>query len=140
MPRAEHLARHICADLFIDTFYCGAMATAGDALWAGLPVLTCSGDNMAARMSGTIVRATGLPELVVTDRDAYAATAFRLATRPDELAALREKLAQNRTSCALFDTEQRVRDLGQAFTMMWERHATGLPPASFDVPGSDLRA
>jgi protein O-GlcNAc transferase len=139
LPRAEHLARHACADLFLDTFHCGAMATAGDALWSGLPVLTCPGNSMAARMSGTIVRAAGLPELVVTDRDAYAATAFRLATRPDKLAALRENLARNRATCALFDTEQRVRDLGQAFTMMWERHAAGLPPATFDVPGSDFR-
>jgi predicted O-linked N-acetylglucosamine transferase (SPINDLY family) len=137
LPRAEHLARHACADLFIDTFYCGAMATAGDALWAGLPVLTCSGSTMAARMSGTIVRAADLPELVAPDRETYESLALRLATQPTELAALREKLARNRATCALFDTPGRVRDLGRAFTMMWKRHAAGLPPASFDVPDGD---
>lgn len=134
LPRAEHLARHACADLFLDTFYCGAMATAGDALWSGLPVLTCSGTTMAARMSGTIVRAAGLPEMVLSDRAEYEAMAIKLATRPDALAALRQKLALERTMCPLFDTERRARELGQAFQMMWERHAAGLPPESFDVP------
>ncbi len=140
LPRADHLARHASADLFIDTFHRGAMATAGDALWAGLPVLTCPGDTMAARMSGTIVRSAGLPELVVPDRNDYEATALCLATQPNELATLREKLARNRATCALFDTERRVHDLGRAFRMMWDRHVADLPPASFDVPDSDMRA
>jgi len=134
LPRAEHLARHACADLFLDTFYCGAHTTASDALWAGLPVLTCAGETMAARLGASIVRAAGLPELVAADRGAYEATAFRLATQPGELAALRERLARNRTTCALFDTARRVRELDRAFEMMWQRHLAGLPPESFTVP------
>lgn len=134
MPHAEHLSRHACADLFLDTFYCGAHTTAADALWAGLPVLACPGETMAARISASIVRAAGLPELAVTDREAYEATAFRLATQPAELAALRERLVRNRTTSALFNTARRVHELDRAFEMMWRRHLAGLPPESFAVP------
>lgn len=134
LPRAEHLARHACADLFLDTFYCGAMATAADALWAGLPVLTCRGETMAASQSTSIVLAAGLPELVAPDTETYEATALRLAASPGELAALRERLARNRSDCPLFDTARRVRELDRAFEMMWRRHLAGLPPESFSVP------
>lgn len=134
LPHAEHLARHACADLFLDTFYCGAHTTAADALWAGLPVLTCPGGTMAARMSASIVHAAGLPELIVADRAAYETTAFRLATQPGDLAALREKLARNRATCATFDTTRRTRELDRAFEAMWQRHTDGLSPENFAVP------
>lgn len=134
LPHAEHLARHASADLFLDTFYCSAHTTAADALWAGLPVLTGAGETMAARLGAGIVRATGLPELVAADQEAYEAAAFRLATQPGEIVALRERLARNRTTCALFDTARRVHELDRAFEMMWQRHLAGLPPESFAVP------
>lgn len=134
LAHAEHLARHACADLFLDTFYCGAHTTAADSLWAGLPVLTCPGETMAARISASIVRAAGMPELVAVDREAYEAAAFRMATQPGELAALREKLARTRKTSPMFDTARRVRELDYAFEMMWKRHLAGLPPESFAVP------
>jgi predicted O-linked N-acetylglucosamine transferase (SPINDLY family) len=134
LPHAEHLARHACADLFLDTFYCGAHTTAADSLWAGLPVLTCPGKTMAARISASIVRAAGMPELVAADREAYEAAAFRMATQPGELAALREKLARTRKTSPMFDTARRVRELDRAFEIMWQRHLAGLPPESFAVP------
>lgn len=135
LPRPEHLARHACADLFLDTFYCNAHTTATDALWAGLPVLTCAGgDTMAARIGASIVRACGLPELVAPNQAGYEATALRLASRPEDLAALRAKLAGNRASCTLFDTARRVHELDRAFETMWQRHLLGLPPESFTVP------
>lgn len=134
LARAEHLARHACADLFLDTFYCGAHTTAADALWAGLPVLTCPGRTMASRLAASIVLAAGLPELVMPDHAAYENAALRLATHPEELAMLRARLAQNRASCALFATVRRVRELDKAFLTMWDRHLAGLPPESFAVP------
>lgn len=137
LPRPAHLARYACADLFIDTFYCGAHTTAADALWGGLPVLNWAGNTMASRIGASIVRAAGLPELVASDRAAYEEVAFRLATHPEELGALRERLARKRESGALFNTSRRVLELDQAFLMMWERHAAGLPPESFAVPSLD---
>lgn len=134
LPHAEHLARHACADLFVDTFYCGAHTTAADALWACLPVLTCPGGTMASRISASIVRATGLPELIAADRKAYESLALRLAMQPDELGAVRERLVRNRTTCAAFDTVRRTRELDRAFETMWQRHKDGLLPESFAVP------
>ncbi|MDT3737807.1 MAG: tetratricopeptide repeat protein [Denitratisoma sp.] len=137
LPRAAHLARHVCADLFLDTFYCGAHTTTADALWGGLPVLNWAGNTMASRIGASIVRAAGLPELIASDHVSYEDAAFRLATHPDELGALRERLARMRESGTLFDTSHRVRELDQAFLMMWERHAAGLSPESFAVPPLD---
>lgn len=134
LPREAHLARHACADLFLDTFYYNAHTTAADALWTGLPVLTCPGSTMASRICASIVRAAGLPELVAPDHAAYEAMALRLATHPEELAALRAKLAANRLRCALFDTARRVRELDRAFEMMWQRHLAGLPAENMWVP------
>lgn len=134
VPRAEHLARHACADLFLDTIHYSAHTTAADALYAGLPVLTLPGRTMASRIGGSIVRAAGLPELVASGVAAYEDMASRLATKPGELARLREKLVQGRSTCTLFDTARRTHELDRAFDMMWERHAAGLPPESFAVP------
>lgn len=134
LPFSRHLARYALADLFLDTFYCGAHTTAADALWGGLPVLTCLGHTMAARQAGSIVRAAGLPELVVGTHEEYEALAFRLATRPVELAGYRRRLKQSRSGLALFDTHARVRELEFAFAKMWERHSAGLPPETFTVP------
>jgi predicted O-linked N-acetylglucosamine transferase (SPINDLY family) len=137
LPRDAHLVRHARADLFLDTFYCNAHTTAADALWAGLPVLTCPGGTMASRMGASIVRAAGLPELVAGSREDYEGLALRLATRPDELAALRDRLNSERGNCLLFDTARRVRELDRAFEMMWQRHLAGLPPESFTVPRNE---
>ncbi len=92
----EHLARHRLADLFLDTLPCNAHTTTSDALWAGLPVLTCMGEAFASRVAASLLNAIGLPELVTTNLDDYQALAIQLATHPDQLAALKQKLADNR--------------------------------------------
>ena len=122
---SEHLARHRCADLFLDTFYYSAHTTASDALWAGLPVLTCPGDAMAARVAASLLAAVGLPELIARDRDEYEAKALELALDPARLAAIRRKLAENRTTQPLFDTVRYARYLEQAYRQMHERHRAG---------------
>jgi predicted O-linked N-acetylglucosamine transferase (SPINDLY family) len=131
---AEHLARHRVADLFIDTWPCNAHTTASDALWAGLPVLTCTGETFAARVGASLLHAVGLPELVTHSTADYAALAVALATDPPRLAALRGRLAAQRSIAPLFDTARFTRGLEAAFAAMWARHANGEPPASFAVP------
>jgi predicted O-linked N-acetylglucosamine transferase (SPINDLY family) len=125
---SEHLARHRCADLFLDTFYYNAHTTASDALWAGLPVLTCPGDSMAARVAASLLTAVGLPELIARGRDEYEAKALALALDPARLAAIRRRLAENRTTQPLFDTARYTRYLEQAYLQMHERHRAALPP------------
>lgn len=129
----EHLARHRAADLFLDTLPYGAHTTSKDALWAGLPVLTCRGDTFVGRIAVSQLHAVGLPELIADSLDAYEAAALRLAQHPDELHALRDRLAANRTSYPLFDNPRLCRHFEAAYAQMWERHQRGIPPQGFTV-------
>lgn len=131
--KAEHLARVGLADLFLDTFVYNAHTTTCDALWAGLPVLTCPGETFASRVAASLLTAVGLPELVVDDPEAYERTAIRLAREPDERAALRRKLQARRTTWPLFDTPRHVRNLERAYRAMWEVYASGRPPETIVV-------
>jgi len=117
---AEHLARQPLADLFLDTLPYNAGATASDALWGGLPVLTCQGKSFAGRMCGSLLQAVGLPELVVGSLVEYEAMAIKLATEPALLRVLRKRLVDNRDSSLLFDSERFCRSLEQAYQAMME--------------------
>ena len=130
----QYLARYTLADLFLDTLPYNALATASDALWAGLPVLTCTGQTYVGRGATSIVRAAGLPELATSTLAEYEALALRLVTRPAELVALRLRLQQNRAACPLHDTPAYTRHLEAAYTRMAQRWQSGQPPQSFDVP------
>lgn len=128
MSLPEHLARHQCADLFLDTLPYNAHTTASDALWLGLPVLTCLGEAFAGRVAASLLNAVGLPELVTHSEAEYETVAIRLAKSPNELAALRQRLVQNKLSSKLFDTPLYVKHLEAAFEEMYERYHSGLPP------------
>ena len=132
-PLADHLARHRAADLFLDTLPYNAHTTASDALWSGLPVLTCAGTTFAGRVGASLLHAIGLPELVTTSLDSYEQLAVHLATHPDELARIRKKLADNRLGAPLFDTAGFTRHIEAAYTAMYERHRMGLGPGSIAI-------
>jgi protein O-GlcNAc transferase len=121
LPYAEHLARIRLADLFLDTLPFNAGTTASDALWAGLPVLTCAGEAFAARMAGSLLTAIGLPELITYSCQDYEALALALATDPQRLHTIRAQLALNRSSYPLFDTTRFTRHLESAFLQMTGR-------------------
>ena len=133
MNYSDHLARLQLADLFLDTLPFNAGTTASDALWAGVPLVTCAGESFAARMAGSLVRAVGLPELITKSLPDYEALAFRLATTPDLLGEIKARLAQNRTTFPLFDTERFCRNLESAYVSMWQRYQRGEPPKGFAV-------
>jgi len=133
LPAAEHLARHRLADLFLDTRPVNAHTTASDALWAGLPLLTCTDEAFAGRVAASLLHAVGLPELVAADLAQYEAIAHRIATTPSLLSELRRRLAQSRGSHPLFDTDRYRRHLEAAYTQMWERWQREQPPESFAV-------
>ena len=119
----QHLARHAHADLFLDTSPYNAGTTANDALFMGVPVLTCSGETMASRIAGSQLHAIGLPELVTTSLAAYEALALRLAGEPEALAALRARLTANRHSQPLFDMARYTQDFEALLLHTWdERH------------------
>ncbi len=135
VPAMEHhLARYRAADLFLDTVPYGAHATARDALWVGLPVLTCTGQAFASRVAGSLLTALGLGDLVTGQLHEYESVALRLAASPGELATLRARLLEQRLSSPAFGTDLFRRQLESAYALMWQRHRRGDRPESFAVP------
>src|SRR5262249_42040955 len=130
---ADHLARHRLADLFLDTLPYNAHTTASDSLWAGLPVLTQVGETFPGRVAASLLHTLGLPELVVPTGQAYEDLAVELATTAGRLAAIKSRLARNRLTGPLFDTEHYTRHLEAAYSAMYKRHQDGLPPDSIFV-------
>jgi predicted O-linked N-acetylglucosamine transferase (SPINDLY family) len=130
---AQHLARHGAADLFLDTLPCNAHTTASDALWAGLPLLTCAGEAFAARVAASLLNAAGLTELVTSSLAEYEERAVALAGDPGRLARLRQQLAEQRHR--LFDPVPKTRQLEAAYTEILARQQAGEPPAHVHVRG-----
>ena len=130
----DHLARHCLAGFFLDNVPCNAHTTASDALLAGLPVVTCLGSSsFAGRVAGSLLNAVGLPELITDNLEDYEPLALELARDKHLLATIRAKLAQNRETFPLFDTDRFRRHIERAYQTMWERHQRGEPSASFAV-------
>ena len=129
----EHLARQRLADLFLDTIPINAHTTASDALWVGLPLLTCRGNAFAGRVAASLLEAAGLPELVTTSLEQYEALALRLATDATLLDQFRRRLTNGATTSRLFDSDRFRRHIEAAYLRMWERWQRGEKPQSFGV-------
>ncbi len=128
LAHPEYLARYRAADLFLDTLPYNAGTTASDALWAGLPVLTCAGESFAGRMAASVLHAVGLPELVTDSLERYEELAVALAQDASRLAVLKNRLTRDRDRSALFDTARFTRRLEQGLLAIHQRYLGGLPP------------
>ena len=139
VAQPEHLARHAHADLFLDTLLVNAHTTASDALWAGVPVLTCPGDAFPARVSASLLQAIGLPELIAGSLQEYEDIAVALSADRARLEGLKARLARNRGALPLFDTPRFVRNLERAYLRMWDIYCAGDPPQPIAItdPGPD---
>jgi protein O-GlcNAc transferase len=133
----DHLARHRVADLFLDTLPYNAHTSASDALWAGLPVLTCMGTAFAGRVAASLLNAIGLNQLIAKSLEEYEALALELATNRSLLADIGSKLADNRDICPLFDTDRFRRHMEAAYMRMWKQCRQGEPPESYAVEPID---
>ena len=133
VPMDEHLARHKLADLFMDTFIYNAHSTATEALWAGLPVVTKTGQGFAARVAGSLLKAVGLPELVTESEEAYEALALDLAKHPERLAQIKVKLEANRLTQPLFDTKKYTKHLENGYQKVYQNYLDGKPPQTITV-------
>ena len=129
----EHLARHVHAELFLDTTPYNAGTTANDALFMGVPVLTCSGETLASRVAGSQLQAIGLPELITTSLAEYEARALELAREPARLVELRRRLQANRHTMPLFDMERFAHALDDLLHAAWENRPSAMAPASTSV-------
>jgi len=130
---AEHLARHRLADVFLDTLPFNAHTTAVDALWAGLPVLTCLGGLGLGRIAGSVLMALGMEELVSQDWQGYEAQAVRIGLESGYAKSLKDKLERNRKEAPLFDTARLTRNMESAYEQMHQRVQQGLGPDGFEV-------
>jgi predicted O-linked N-acetylglucosamine transferase (SPINDLY family) len=133
VPPADHLARHALADLFLDTLPCNAHTTASDALWAGLPLLTCMGGAFSGRAAASLLNAIGLPGLVTKTLEDYERTAVELASSPEKLALVKAKLASNRSTAPLFDTKLFTQHLETGYQAMVDRYRAGREPDHIEV-------
>ena len=134
--KPQHLARLRQADLVLDTLWINAHTGASDALWAGVPVLTCPQDTFASRVAASLVSSAGLAQLACENLEIYEETAVRLAMQPDELRGLRRHLETEHARLPLFDTARFARSLEWAYEEMWRRHVAGEPPQAFTVAES----
>jgi len=133
LPQAEHLARLRAADLYLDTFYYGGHSTMADMLSLGVPAVTMPGDRFSARVGASLLRSSGLEDLIARTPEDYEAIACRLATEPATLTSVRERLAKARTTAPLFDTATFVRHLEAAYRSMWQAYVAGQPTHPFKV-------
>ena len=116
------------ADLFLDTHPYNAGTTASDALKMGLPMLTMIGKAYQARMGASILTSINLPELITSTPEEYESLAIELATNPDRLKDIKDKLANNLSTAPLYDTKLFTKNLEIAYTQMYERYHQGLKP------------
>ena len=126
--RPEYLARYRVADLFLDTHPYNAGTTASDALKMGLPLLTMQGKSFNSREAASILTSINLPELITNTPEEYEALAIELATNPDKLNAIKDKLKSNLSTAPLFDTKRITKKIESAYTQMYERSQKGLEP------------
>ncbi len=134
-PYARHLGRLAVADLVLDTLPFNGGTSSSDALWAGVPVLTCTGDTFAGRMSTSLLHRAGLTELIVGSLEDYVAVATALYNDQARLQGIRAQLQSNAVRQRLFATEPTTRAIEQAYLTMHQRRIAGLLPDSFSVGG-----
>jgi protein O-GlcNAc transferase len=131
MAPDDHLARHRLADLFLDTSPYNAHTTASDALWAGLPVITCRGESFAGRVAASLLHAAGLGDLVTSSLEEYELLALKLARDGSLRADIKRRLEQNRLQYLLFDSARFCRNIETLYETMWRRWQRSEGPASF---------
>lgn len=134
----QHLARYRLAGLFLDTLPYSAHTTASDALWMGLPIVTCLGQTFQGRGAASVLHGAGLPELVTGDLASYEKLALDLATDPARLDRIRRGLEESRATCPLFDSARFRRHIEAAYTTMWDIWRRGEQPRSFRVEPAAL--
>jgi len=127
---ADHLARHIHADLFLDTLPYNAHTTCSDALWMGLPVLTCVGDTFASRVAGSLISTAGLSELLTYTLQDYENKALELSDNPVKLDAMKQKLLANKAASPLFDTLHFASSLEEIYSIIWQQHLAAAADAA----------
>jgi predicted O-linked N-acetylglucosamine transferase (SPINDLY family) len=128
MVQQPHLDRIGCADLYLDTWPCNGHTTVSDMLWAGVPVVTWTGQTFASRVAGSLLKAVGVPDTVCNNVEAYEAKVMELALDTPQRESLRDRVRAARLTSPLFSGERVARNIEALYERMWERALAGLPP------------
>jgi predicted O-linked N-acetylglucosamine transferase (SPINDLY family) len=123
----EHLSRYRLADLFLDTHPYNAHTTAMDALKSGVPILTMLGEAFPGRVAASLLNAANLPELIANSPEEYQALAINLATNPDKLWQIKQKLIQNLQSAPLLNSPLFAHNIESAYSIMYANYQANLP-------------
>jgi protein O-GlcNAc transferase len=92
------------------------------------------GLGFAARVAGSLLNAVGLPDLVTETKKDYEALILELATNPTKLAKIKEKLAKNRLTQPLFNTELYTKHLENGYQQAYQNYFDGNLPQTIIVP------
>ena len=130
---ADHLARHRCADLFIDTIPFNAITTANDALWAGLPVLTRVGESFSSRVGASMLNAVELNELITLTEKEYETLAIKLATNPERLKQIKKKLEKNKLIKPLFNIKLYTQHIESAYKKIYNRYNSNISNKNIEI-------
>jgi len=133
LARPEYLARYQLVDLFLDTTPYNGGATASDALRMGLPVLTLAGKSFAGRLGASLLSVLNLPELIGTSQENYEAIAVELATDPEKINILKQRLISNLSTTRLYNTPLYTKGLEAAYQIMSERHRDQKTPSDIYI-------
>ena len=129
----NYLAQLKHADIYLDTFVYNAGATASNALWMGVPVITKIGESYTARMASSLLRSIDLPELITTSTEDYENLAFELSTSSEKLKKIKEKLSINRVEKPLFKTEMFTRHFEDGLEQIFNNYINGKDPQNIIV-------
>lgn len=132
-PRNVHLARLALADLYLDTLAVNARTSASDALLMEVPILTCTGKTFSSRVCTSLLSVLSLSELIASDLTQYQKIATQLASKPEMLAQLKQKLKCNTKSSALYNTQKFVRNLESAYAAMWKLYSNYELPKQISI-------
>ncbi|MCE2689246.1 MAG: hypothetical protein LW862_05310 [Rubrivivax sp.] len=133
MVQQPHLDRIGCADLYLDTWPCNGHTTVSDMLWAGVPVVTWTGQTFASRVAGSLLKAVGVPDTICNSVETYEAKVMELALDAGMRQSLRDRVRAARLTSPLFSGERVARDIEALYERMWERALAGLPPEHLPV-------
>ena len=115
----EYLKKMKCADLFLDTFPISAHTTASDALWVGVPLITCAGKSMVSRVAGSILKNIDMEQLITYNLEEYKKLAIKLSENKKYYNDIKMKIEKNRLNCNLFNTKKYTKGLEKEYSKLY---------------------
>jgi predicted O-linked N-acetylglucosamine transferase (SPINDLY family) len=113
----QYLERYNRIDIALDPFPYAGTTTTCDAMWMGVPTVTLAGQTHVSRTGVSLLNAVGLPELIAQTKQEYVQIAVKLASDPQHLSTLRERMRRS----PLCDGPGLAVAIGDAFAAMWQR-------------------